>query len=375
MTGISELEFAADDRIKIDKLMKQIKNNVAQERITPVERLRITEQFKIPDRALMWLSSMEHNSRAIGATIREILKDPKKAILADLATLAKYGCDTVTCYADPHIIGTEEIGSKIIYPEDSTAIFKEFLVKEPRDISKLEIPDPYKDGKIPKVLQIIKFLHDKIGEEVVVWQNLTGPFGYAGDLRGYSEIMKDFILHPESVHELMEFCTDVAITITKAVKDAGATVTIPFDAMAAPEFVGKEFYMKFIFPYEKKTCQTLKPLGTYFAIDGDTTEIIEEYASMGAKGIFLQPPTDFSKGKKLIGGKVVLCASMTKGGGEMASGTPEEIKNIVKKTIKIVAPNGGSIIGSGVIPVNCSYENVMAFVEAVEKHGKYPIRL
>ena len=102
-------------------------------------------------------------------------------------------------------------------------------------VEKLEIPDPYKDGKLPLVLQIIEFLRDKIGDHVPIWQNSNGPFGYAGDLRGYTQFMRDLVQNPSMVHALMDFCAEVTVALAKAVQNAGA-IPWPFDALS-PEYI------------------------------------------------------------------------------------------------------------------------------------------
>lgn len=373
MVKIQELDFSADERIQIENYIKRIDEIIAKEEMTPLERFRTAEKHKEPDIVPTHLCSMEHNSRAIGATIKQILTDSKKAILADLAILPKYGGDITHAYADPHIIGPEEVGTKIVYPEDGTAILKEFPIKTLKDVEKLEIPDPYADGKLPMVLQIINFLHEKIGNEIPIWQHLCGPLAYAGNLRGYTSLLKDMIINPELVHALMKFSTELTITITKAVMEAGA-VAIPWDAMAASEYIGRKNYLEFVYPYQRKAMTNLPPPYAYLGIDGLVHKIIEEYAGTGARGICIER---WRSNDDLVNFKRRLCNKTTLYAipiiTDFMTLTPTEIEEKVKENIKILAPNGGYICGAGVVPIDCPEEKIKAFMVAAKKYGRYPI--
>lgn len=376
LAKIKEPKFTASERMKIEKYIREIDKNIAKEEMTPLERYLAVEHHKMPDRVPVRLSSMEHNSRSISCTIKEVLKNPKKAIMADLATVTRYGCDNVIPYADPHIIGTEEIGAKIRYPEDGTAIFVESPVKTIKDVEKLEVPDPYADGKLPMVLEVIEYLKTSIGDKIHLQQHLNGPFGYAGDLRGPRNLLMDMITNPNLVHALMEFCTEAAITISRAVQKAGAN-TFPFDAMAAPEYVGKKRYKEFIYPYQKKVVDALSPPGSYFCIDGNVRDIIKEYSSMGAKGIYIESFKNLDELKKIkeeAGGKTALIV-LTVRAPELLHGPLNKIETLVKDVIKTCAPGGGLIVGAGVVPIEAPFNNVNRFVVAVKKYGKYPLNL
>lgn len=380
---LKELRFTADERSQMNRYLRQIDQNIAKEDMTPLDRMDLTMKHKEPDRVPVCISSMEYTSRSIGATIREILKEPKKAVLANLGTVAMYACDTVcSAYADPHVIGPEEIGTKVIYPEDGTPILKDFIVKEMRDIEKLEIPDPWRDGKLPMVLQVIESLRDKIGDKVPIWQCLNGPFGHAGDIRGYAQLMRDLIQNPEMVHALMEFCTEVAITIAKAVQAVGATPW-PFDAMSAPEFIGKKRYFDFVYPYQKRMIQSLTPPGSLLGIDGDVSNIIKEYAATGALAIHIDGGlrfigksgpdlNDLMEFKRQVGHKTTFLVQYIKT-SHLSFDIPNKIGELVKEVVNALASGGGFVLETDVIPLDASVENVKAVMEAAKRYGKYPI--
>jgi uroporphyrinogen-III decarboxylase len=371
MNEIQDLNFTSVEMDKINDYVKQIKANIEKEEMTPLERINLAQQYKEPDRIPVWLSSMEHNARAGGYTISEVLKDPKKAVLASLATLAKYGCDTITPYAEPHVIATEEIGLKVEYPEDGSPVFKDFPVKSQSDLDRVPIPDPYRDGDIPKVLQILKFMAETIGDLVPIWQNANGPFNYALELRGYTDLPKDMRTNPDFVHEVIKKGTEIDKVILKAIQEAGPNITaFPFDAMAAPGYIGVEGYKNFVWPYEKEAISSLKP-PVHLGVDSDVTKILDIYTELGATGLMTERGTDQSQAKKIFSEKKVTLIAAEIVTDTLLSGTPEECEAIVKETIPICASGGGFVFCAGVVPIDVNPQNLLAIMEAARKYGKY----
>lgn len=377
------LNFTADEQNQIEKYIRQINQNISKQDITPLERMNLVFNHKKPDRVPVCISSMEHTSRSIGASVRDIMTNPKKAILADLGTLAIYTCDSIcSAYAEPHVIGTEEMGTKVFYPEDSSPVLKDFALKDLKEIEKLEIPDPYKDGKLPMVLQIIEFLRDKIGDQVPIWQCLNGPFGHAGDLRGYTQLMRDLMQNPSMVHALMEFCTEVAVTLAKAVQTAGA-VPWPFDALSSPEYIGRKRYFDLVYPYQKKMVQRLTPPGTMLGIDGNVGDIIDEYADTRALAIHvdtslnlvgLKGPdlSDVAEFKRRIGQKTTLLVQYIKN-FHLRKGSSEEIKELMKQVMNLLAPGASFILETDVLALDIPEQNLRNFMKLTKIYGKYKI--
>lgn len=380
--NIPPLEFTEKEDFRIEEYMERIEANIEREEMTPLERWKLALQLAEPDRVPVAMSSLEYNARIGGYKISEVLTDPKKAVIADLATVAADFSDTVMAWADPHVVGVELLGTKIEYPEDATAILREFPVKSREDLDKIKIPNPYRDGHLPMILQILEFVSDKVGDKVPILQCTNGPWGYAGDIRGYDKLMKDTRKDTDFVHALMEISTKMAITINKAFQEAGRNIiTWPWDAMAEPECIGIKAYEELVWPYEKKVFERLTPPGAFLGLTTTEASPLDKLAETGAIALFtsmggVEPAGSeremriLEKAKRLVSKKVSLftCCAYD---AELLSGTPDEIKSIAKKKIEIGAPGGGFIIGGGVVPVNAPLHNCKAIMEAARKYGKY----
>jgi uroporphyrinogen decarboxylase len=199
-------------------------------------------------------------------------------------------------------------------------------------------------------------------------------------------MLRDLRKDPDLVHALLGVTTKVAITINKAIQEAGRNIyPYPWDAMAEPNLIGVKGYEEFVWPYEKKLFKHLTPPGAVLGLSGDITNILEKEVETRALVIFVgfagavpagveREMRLLKKAKKTVGDRVTLlydCANTA----ELLSGTPKEIQNVAEKAINIGAPSGGFILTAGVVPVDAPTRNCLAVMEAARTYGKYPISL
>lgn len=95
------------------------------------------------------------------------------------------------------------------------------VIKSLEDIKKLQKPDPYKDGLMPRVLDTIDFMRKHTDLPVSV-TDPQGPLTTALHLCGVENMFVWMCNYPEEAHQVMNFCTEVVIEwITLQKKHAG----------------------------------------------------------------------------------------------------------------------------------------------------------
>lgn len=107
--------------------------------------------------------------------------------------------------------------------------------------------------------------------------------------------------------------------------------------------------------------------------DGNIEKIIPELIEIGIEVLNPVQPEAMNpaKLKRRYGDQLAFWGTM---GGQttMPFGTPEEVKNEVKKRIETVGRGGGLLIAPGhMLEPEVPWENILAFFEAVEEHGHY----
>jgi uroporphyrinogen-III decarboxylase len=159
------------------------------------------------------------------------------------------------------------IGCKVVFNKGQEPALKGTVINEPKDIKKLSMPDPYKDGLMPKVLNCIDYMREK-SKFPVSFTDPQGPLNIALSLCGIENLFIWMFEYPTYVHELMEFCSEVFIQWVKVQKKhAGQQLengAFPLGIMM-PEGSGgvwisdddctilsPELYKEFVVPYNSK---------------------------------------------------------------------------------------------------------------------------
>ena len=115
-----------------------------------------------------------------------------------------------------------------------------------------------------------------------------------------------------------------------------------------------------------------------FHTDGDVVPLIPDFIEMG---IDILNPIQTSAGKmadlaslkKEFGKNIIFCGGIDTH-RVLPAGTPEEVRQEVKRVIDLLGENGGYMVASvHTIMNDVPPENVLAMVDAVEEFGKYSL--
>ena len=101
-------------------------------------------------------------------------------------------------------------GCKVAFKDGLEPVLESKVIFDPGDIKKLSAPDHYADGLMPKVLECIDYM--KANSDLPVdFTDCQGPLSTAISLCGPETLFMWMYEHPEAVHDIMEFCTEVLI--------------------------------------------------------------------------------------------------------------------------------------------------------------------
>ena len=118
------------------------------------------------------------------------------------------------------IVAASAFGCKIKYmpKQDPAADPRYYPVKTPEDIKKLQVPDPAKDGLMPKVLEYLTYMRENSFLPVGI-TDFQGPLTTANQLMGYDKLIYLMFDHPNLMHALMDVITESLIVWVKAQKE------------------------------------------------------------------------------------------------------------------------------------------------------------
>ncbi len=110
-------------------------------------------------------------------------------------------------------------GCRIEFPskQDPAVNPRHYPVRTAEDVRKLAIPDPEKDGLMPKVFEFLRYMKRRSFLPVGI-TDFQGPLTTANQLMGYDKLI--YLMHdsPQAAHELMDKITETLILWVKRQK-------------------------------------------------------------------------------------------------------------------------------------------------------------
>ncbi|QGP91967.1 Uroporphyrinogen decarboxylase [Neomoorella glycerini] len=343
--------------------------------LTSLERCLAALRFEVPDRVPVVPQSFMVACATAGYKIGAINKSGRLMAETHLVSQAKYGYDGVVIDIDDATLA-EACGAKVIWRENDVAIVDEedVVLKDLRQIDDLPLPDPYSSGRLPEWLEATRILREKIGDHVFIMGRADqGPFDLACLLRGAQQFMIDLVTEPpELIWKVLDYCRRAGTLFAKAQKDAGAHATSIGDSFAGPNLISPAMFRQFALEHEITMTKEVQDYGIPFSIHicGDTTAILEDMASTGARILELDWQVDMGYAKRVVGNRAVLMGNINPS-DPLVWGTPEAIEAQAKNIIEATGGIGLFLSSGCAMGYNTPAANMRALCEAGKKYGSY----
>ncbi|MBW1772026.1 MAG: uroporphyrinogen decarboxylase family protein [Deltaproteobacteria bacterium] len=339
------------------------------------ERVMAVIKGELPDRVPVIPAAREWCIRQAGFTFAEVLESPEKYVFSQYYCVKKYKYDAVWDLFAIHA-ESEALGSRIQISRDIPPSIIEPIIQDyGKDLGRLRLPNPYKDGRLPQMLTIIRRLKELCEGDIPVLGYCQAPFRHAAMLRGLEKALRDTKKAPNQLKELLEISLTGLVHWGIAVAEAGADIICISDPTVSQDVMSRDTWLEFGFPYLKRLVNALKKTGKPLKLHvcGDTTDRLETFVEAGFDILSLDTKVDFEQARKKVGDKVCLfgnvCPNTT-----LLFGSPQDVENDSKKVIRQAGLSGRFILSSGcMLSPDTPGENVHAMVEAAETHGRYPI--
>jgi uroporphyrinogen decarboxylase len=342
-------------------------------KMTSLERCLAVLNHEMPDQVPVVPQAFMFACKTAGYTIGQINKSGKLMAETHLLNQSQYGYDGVVIDIDDCTLA-EACGAKVIFRENDVAIVDESqpLLKDLEAIEDLQLPDPYQSGRLPEWLEATRILREKIGDHVFIMGRADqGPFDLACLLRGTEQFMVDILTEePEIMHQVLDYCRRAVTLFAKAQKDAGAHATSIGDSLAGPNLVSPKLYKNFALEPETKLTKEVQDYGIPFSIHicGNTTRILEDVVTTGAKILELDWAVDLGYAKQVIGNQSVIMGNINPS-DPLVWGTPASVDQKAKEAIEKTGGAGLFLSSGCAMGFNTPAENVVAMVNAAPKYG------
>ncbi len=334
------------------------------------ERIMAVLNAQKPDKIPVFPLVREWCVRQAGFKVYDAILDAKKYADSQYFCVQEFGYDMVRDLGGIHC-ESEAMGSKLKFSEDAFPSVVEFAIENyEKDLPRLKIPDPNKDGRMPVVLEGISRLKKKCEKKIPVMGYLQAPFRHAAMLRSPNKILTDIYKTPQSVKDLLELCVSTQILWGTALLKAGADVLFISDPMSSGDMISPKIWMDFVQPYTTRVVSALKKLGAKLImhICGDTSDRLESMADTGVDCLSLDNKVNMCNARNILGDDICLMGNLDPT-RLLVFGRPEEVE---RESLNLIASatgiKGSYILSSGcTVPINTPQENIRAMVSATKK--------
>jgi len=370
---------------RIRELGKKIIERFEGEEFTPLERLEKLRQFEEPDRITgsfaFWSPS------TVGAndiSVQEYYSNPEKMYYCQLVALDTFKHDYPLLFADNYNTEPEALGAKIAFPDDDTPMIVEHPIKKREDLDRFEIPNPFKDARLPYRIEICAFHKEVLGKYSPTITSINAPFSMAVGMRGYEALVIDMVEDPDFVHKLLEFCTQVIFSFGKAIRSVCGSYPSLSDAWSSVPNLSPDMFLEFSFPYAIRCLESFEHSGWSFGgghqFSNDWRQSLRRIlaSGMGSFMLFEENISGIRGGKSidLIEVKricekrrVFLYTSIHP--DTMLMGSRRKIRTLMEDWIKKISSGGGHGFYSSALS-KTPFENIETFVSTIRK-STFPI--
>ena len=249
-------------------------------------------------------------------------------------------------------------------------------IRSPEDLAGYVAPDPdapHRIGVLPELARRFK------KRRAIVFTQ-RAAFMHSVSLRGFDQLLMDFLLEPEFAHELLDKVLETNIRLARNAVRAGADVIVLADDYAGNKttFFSPAVFRDFIRPRLEKIVEAIHEEGAKVIkhSDGNLWGILDSIVETGIDAINPIEPVagmDIAEVKAKYGDRVAVvgnidCAHV------LSEGDVEEVRDAVRECIRGAALNGGHILSSSnSIHSAVKPENYRAMIEAAREFGRYPL--
>jgi uroporphyrinogen decarboxylase len=303
----------------------------------------------------------------------ELMKDGKKHAAAQMYIAKEYNLPFVVSFTDLNIIG-EALGTTLTYMPDVIPVHELPAINSLEKIDSLEPADPYKDGRMPQIIDSCKIFVDTLEKsKYILAGGCEGPITSAGSVWGMENLMRNMIKNPHLVHKILEITTDSIIEFLNAQMSQGIDMIALADPSASCTCISPQFFQEYTMPYLKKIVKKVNSPAFMIHICGETFQILQYLTKIPKIMAISVDKVDLKLAKQELGKKfVVLMGNVST--EIMRYGTTEQVEQAAKNCIQDAAQEGKFLLSTACdLSPKTPPNNIRVFLNAGKKYGTYPL--
>lgn len=345
---------------------------MAERPMTSMQRTLAALGQREGDQVPLFLLTTLHGARELGLPIRDYFAEASNVVEGQLRLWKKYRSDCLYpfFYAP---IETEAWGGEVIFVADGPPNSGAPVIAAIEAIDRLEPPRVGRSPCLLRVLDAIRGLKERVGDQVPIVGVIMSPFSLPVMQLGFDRYIELIYEQPARFDRLMRINESFAVEWANAQLAAGATAICYFDPVSSPTNIPPELYRRTGQPVAQRTLARINgPTATHLA-SGRALPILSGLADTGTQAVGVSALEDLAELKAAAAGRLTLIGNLN--GIEMRHWTAAEAEAEVKRAIAGAARGGGFILADnhGEIPWQVDDQLLLAIREAADRWGRYPL--
>lgn len=198
-------------------------------------------------------------ARHAGMKYIDYTRDGRLMADAQIRMVEMFGVDAMLTCSDParEVIDFAGEGSVDWFEDQGPAINESrAALTDKGRLRRLGAPVYREGGRMHDRVVGIERMRRLAGNDISVVGWVEGPLALAAELRGVNTLMVDFVDDPAFVHDLLDWCAEVAIAYAPPQIEAGADTIGMSDAAAS--MIGPTLYREFLVPRQRRVYESIK---------------------------------------------------------------------------------------------------------------------
>ena len=262
-------------------------------------------------------------------------------------------------------------GARMIWLENNLP-HAEKTLKSIEDIAQMPQPNVKTDGLLPFVINRLKSTEKEIkkNDHQIRFAISRGPLNIASFLMGTTEFMMSLAMNPEEAQQLIHKITDFICEWIAYQKECFPSIEGIFVLDDIIGFVGEDEFRQFVIPSFKRIFSSIDAKAKFLHNDAQGLITARFLKEMGINMFNFSFEHTMGEIRGLTGPEVILVGNIPPR-DVMAAGTPQQVKEAVKKAMGEIKDHSNIIwsVGGG-MPPDVSNNNIRTFIDVVKENSK-----
>ncbi len=299
-----------------------------------------------------------------GLTFHQIHHDAHQMAIAAASAHELYGWQSATLPTDL-CVEAEALGATIDFRADMPIPMWP-IVPEPlfesADAVYVSPGDFTQRGRIPIVLDALRELKARVGNQVAIGAFIPGPFTLAMQVVDFNALLPAVRHSPNTVGRALDAFTDALIAVADAYHSAGTDFITIHEMGGSPGVIGPQAFGELILPrLQRITAAVHAP--RILSVCGNTNHALEFLVESGADALNVDQINNLARTSEILGNDILLFGNLDPV-AVIANSDPNQIRAAVNQAAK----SGADAIMPGCdLYLQTPAENLLAMVEAAEQ--------